>query len=124
MVVRGDSLAPIDFGGLRICDYTAGRDLGSSLAVVEVPPAGRHAEAFSKRSDKYYLVTDGEVRFVLEGETFDLRRGDFCFVRCGQRFSYANERTGPARLVLVHTPSFRLDQEAFTATIGAEAARR
>jgi mannose-6-phosphate isomerase-like protein (cupin superfamily) len=111
VIVRRDSLAPIDFGGLGIYDYTAQQDLGSSLAVIEVPPAARHAEAYSRRSDKYYLVTQGHVRFVLEGEAFDLGPGDFCHVRRGQRFSYSNERPAAAELVLVHTPGFRLEQE-------------
>ncbi|HEY4645305.1 MAG TPA: cupin domain-containing protein [Steroidobacteraceae bacterium] len=117
MIVRREALRPIDFGGLRIVDYTAERDLGSSLAVIEVPPAARHAEAWSKRSDKYYLVTQGEVRFVLDGRVHDLGEGDFCCVRCGQHFSYSNERSRMATLMLVHTPSFRLDQEVF---VGAE----
>ncbi len=113
MIVTRNSLMPIPFGGLRIYDYTATQDLGSSLAVIEVPPAAQHAVAFSKRSDKYYLVTQGEVRFVLEGSEFDLGPGDFCLVRCGQRFSYSNVRAQTALLVLVHTPKFSLENEAF-----------
>ena len=113
MIVTRKSLTPIDFDGLRILDYTAGQNLGSSLAVIEVPPATRHAEALSKRSDKYYLVIEGEVRFVLDGRACDINLGDFCFVRCGQRFSYSNAGSEMATLVLVHTPSFRLDDEVF-----------
>lgn len=113
MIVTRSSLTSADFDGLRIFDYTAGQDLGSSLAAIEIPPAARHAEAWSKRSDKYYLVIRGEVRFVLDGRACDLGPGDFCFVRCGQRFSYSNDRSEMAMLVLVHTPSFRLDDEVF-----------
>lgn len=113
MIVTRKSLRPIAFDGLRIFDYTAGHNLGSSLAVIEVPPAARHAVAFSKRSDKYYLVTKGGVRFVLEGREFDLGPGDFCFVRCGQRFSYSNDGSEMAMLVLVHTPQFSLENEVF-----------
>jgi mannose-6-phosphate isomerase-like protein (cupin superfamily) len=113
VIVTHDSLRPIAFDGLRIFDYTATQSLSSSLAVVEVPPNARHAVAFSKRSDKYYLVTKGEVRFVLEGTEFDLGVGDFCLVRCGQRFSYSNDRSEMAMLVLVHTPMFSLENEVF-----------
>ena len=113
MIVTRSSLEPIDFAGLRIFDYTAGRDLGSSLAVIEVPPGATHAVSWSKRSDKYYLVTAGELRFVLDGEARMLGAGDFCFVPRGRRFSYANEGAGVATLVLVHTPSFDLDAEVF-----------
>jgi len=116
VIVTRSSLEPFDFDGLRILDYTATRDLGSSLAVIEVPPNARHAVAFSRRSDKYYLVTQGEIRFVLEGSEVDLGPGDFCFVRCGQRFSYSNQCSETAMLVLVHTPGFRLEEEVFEAS--------
>src|SRR5262245_60905149 len=113
MFVAGNSLAPIDFGGLRIADYTAGRSLGSSLAVIDVPSGATHAEAWSKRSDKYYLVTAGTICFVLAGEERELAAGDFCFVPRGTRFRYVNPSAAPARLVLVHTPSFDLASEVF-----------
>lgn len=113
MIVRRNALQPIDFGALRIFDYSAGKDCDASLAVVEVPPQARHAEAWSKRSDKYYLVMQGELSFVVEGNASDLAAGDFCFVPHGERFSYSNDSAKTAVLVLVHTPSFRLEDEVF-----------
>jgi mannose-6-phosphate isomerase-like protein (cupin superfamily) len=107
--VRRNALQPIDFGALRIFDYSAGKNFDASVAVIEVPPKARHAEAWSKRSDKYYLVMQGELRFVVEGNASDLAAGDFCFVPHGQRFSYSNDSAKTAVLVLVHTPSFRLE---------------
>jgi hypothetical protein len=56
VLIRRSSLKPIEFGRLRIYDYTAAEQWSSSVAVVEVPPGARHSEAWSKRSDKYYLV--------------------------------------------------------------------
>jgi mannose-6-phosphate isomerase-like protein (cupin superfamily) len=106
-------MSPVDFDGLRIFDYTAGQSLGSSVAAIEVAPGARHAEAWSRRSDKYYLVSSGEVRFVLEGELHTMKAGDFCFVAKGRRFSYSNESSQLATLVLVHTPSFDLRDEVF-----------
>ena len=102
-----------DFNGLRIFDYTAGQSLGSSVAAIEVAPGARHAEAWSRRSDKYYLLSSGEIRFVLGGRPHTMRAGDFCFVRKGERFSYSNESSQSASLVLVHTPSFDLREEVF-----------
>jgi hypothetical protein len=34
-------------------------------------------------------------------------------VRVGQRFSYSNDRSETAMLVLVHTPKFSLESEVF-----------
>lgn len=113
MFVSGKALTPIDFAGLRILDYTAGHDLSASVAVIDVPAGGRHAEAWSKRSDKYYLAIAGTIRFVLDGVETELVAGDFCLVPQGAHFSYSNAAATPARLVLVHTPNFNIGQEVF-----------
>ena len=115
MIGRRRALQPIDFGGLSIFDYTGDAKLGSSLAVIEVPPGASHVEAWSRRSDKYYLVIAGQLEFSLQGEEFSLGQADFCFVQQGKRFAYANRGTSPAQLVLVHTPSFELESEVFEA---------
>jgi mannose-6-phosphate isomerase-like protein (cupin superfamily) len=113
MIVRRRATEAIAFGGLRIFDYTAGKSCSSSLAVIEVPPGVPHAKSWSTRSDKYYLVTAGSVRFVLENQITDLDTGDFCLVPQGKRFSYSNVGSSLAVLVLVHTPSFELNAEVF-----------
>jgi quercetin dioxygenase-like cupin family protein len=113
MVLSRSAVSPVDFNGLRIFDYTAGRASGSSVAAIEVEPGARHAEAWSRRSDKYYLVTSGEIRFTLDSELHVLKAGDFAFVKRGQRFSYLNQSSELATLVLVHTPSFDLSEEVF-----------
>jgi mannose-6-phosphate isomerase-like protein (cupin superfamily) len=94
-------MSPVDFHGLGIFDYTAGQSLSSSVAAVEVEPGARHAEAWSRRSDKYYVVGSGEIRFVLDGEPHTIKAGDFCFVQKGRRFSYSNESSQPSTLILV-----------------------
>lgn len=113
MIIPQSSLPPIDFDGLKIFDYSAGRDWAASIAMIEVEPERKHPEARSKRSDKYYVVTGGEITFQLDGREHLLSRGDFCFVRCGQTFAYANRGSEPAILVLVHTPPFDIDDEEF-----------
>jgi mannose-6-phosphate isomerase-like protein (cupin superfamily) len=114
MIVRKPDLAEIDFDGLRILDFTAGKqDLSSSMALIEVPAGSDHARARSRRSDKYYLVIEGTIRFVLGDKEHDLNAGDFCLVRRGETFSYRNEQAMVARLVLVHTPSFDPEAEQF-----------
>ncbi|MEW6263030.1 MAG: cupin domain-containing protein [Thermodesulfobacteriota bacterium] len=116
MFVAGGTIRPIDFGGLRIFDYTSGHDLSSSLAVIDVPPGAAHAVAWSKRSDKYYLVIEGALRFMIDDTETDLATGDFCLVRQGRRFSYSNPTSTLSRLVLVHTPNFDLSEEVFVET--------
>jgi mannose-6-phosphate isomerase-like protein (cupin superfamily) len=116
MIVRRRTLQAIEFGDLEIHDYTANsnRNLGSSLATIEVPSGAVHPQAWSKRSDKFYLVMKGEIQFSLEDEEFRLETNDFCLVEQGKRFAYRNDSGESATLLLVHTPSFDLDSEIFT----------
>jgi mannose-6-phosphate isomerase-like protein (cupin superfamily) len=111
--IRRDAVRPFDFDGLRILDYTAGRTTNSSLAIIEVPPGARHRQAWSRRSDKYYYVLAGQIRFTVHGEPQNLGSGDACLIAREQRFSYENTGSEAVRLLLVHTPSFDPAAEVF-----------
>jgi mannose-6-phosphate isomerase-like protein (cupin superfamily) len=111
LFVKRRSVKPIDFAGLEITDFTAGKEVRSSVAWIDVPSGARHAEAWSRRSDKYYVVVAGVLHFEVEGIEFNATPGDFVLVRQGERFRYRNDRREPATLVLVHTPSFDVASE-------------
>ena len=113
MIVRKDELTPIDFEGLKIFDFTGNAGLSSSIAIISAPAGSVHATAWSRRSDKYYLVIGGSIQFTLGEKEIVLKAGDFCLVRQGQSFSYKNAGPIDAQLVLVHTPSFDLASEVF-----------
>jgi mannose-6-phosphate isomerase-like protein (cupin superfamily) len=113
MIINKTSLEPFDFEGLEICDYTARRDTSSSLAEITIPSGVQHREAWSRRSDKYYYVVSGTVRFIVDGEAHQLDPGDCCIVLQGHRFSYENTTTETAKIILIHTPSFDLKSEVF-----------
>ena len=106
IIVRRDAVALIPFNGLEVFDYTAGVDASSSLALINVPLDARHPEAYSTKSDKYYYVLEGQIRFGLGSKRSELGPGDMCLVRREQRFWYENSGTTDARLLLVHTPGF------------------
>ena len=113
VIVKRASISPLNFDGLRIFDYTADQSLRASVALIEVEPGVRHKKAWSRRSDKYYLVLVGEITFVLDDVEHSLAAGDFCIVKQGHQFSYVNLSSEPATLALVHAPSFDLNQEVF-----------
>jgi mannose-6-phosphate isomerase-like protein (cupin superfamily) len=115
MIIREAAVTPFDFEGLAIRDYTAGHLTSSSFAVITAPPGAVHAEAWSRRSDKYYYVATGTVEFLSSGELHALSSGDFCLVARGEHFSYRNVSEAPATLLLFHTPSFDADSEVFVA---------
>jgi len=113
MIVRKEEISAIDFGGLSILDYTAQLAGKSSFAVIAVPPGAVHQRSWSKRSDKFYYVVDGTVDFTVDGALNTLSAGDFCIVKKGAVFAYGNTSRKLASLILVHTPSFKLDEEVF-----------
>ena len=113
MKISKKSLTPIDFEGLKIFDYTAEKEISSSLAEIIVPPRGKHRKAFSKKSDKYYYIVSGHIQFTVDNEIYDLSTGDVCIIAKGQRFCYVNNNNEEAKLILVHTPSFDIEAEVF-----------
>jgi mannose-6-phosphate isomerase-like protein (cupin superfamily) len=113
MKIARSTLEPFDFEGLGIVDYTAGRDLSSSVAEVIVAAGVRHRRAWSTSSDKYYLVLEGLLTFEVDGQFFKLEAGDCCIVRQGTHFSYRNTSNATARTLLMHTPRFDLEAERF-----------
>ena len=113
MIIRQAAVTPFDFDGLAIRDYTAGHRTTSSFAAITVPPGSVHAEAWSRRSDKYYYVATGDIEFLSSGELHALSSGDFCLVPQGEHFSYRNVSETSATLLLFHTPSFDADSEVF-----------
>ena len=113
MYIQRSNIDPIDFGGLKIFDFTANTKMSSSIAEIRVPPGGSHTVSWSVRSDKYYYVICGVLSFVEEGEKYELSPGDISIIKKGQKFSYSNNTDNDVKLLLVHTPSFRLDYEKF-----------
>jgi len=113
MIVRKGQASKIDFDGLNILDYTSGINELSSFATIEVPQNVKHKVSWSKKSDKYYYVMKGEIKFTIDAETIVLEQGDFCIIKKGSKFCYQNESDRVAILILVHTPDFDLNEEVF-----------
>jgi mannose-6-phosphate isomerase-like protein (cupin superfamily) len=113
MLIRHEDLKPLEFDELKIIDYTAGHDTNSSFAEITVPPGISHKLSWSNRSDKYYYIIQGDVSFTINDESYNLLPGDVCIIPKGARFKYSNTGTKDVKLILVHTPSFKLECEVF-----------
>jgi len=113
MIIKHETIDPIEFDKLKIIDYTADQDSSSSFAEITVPVGVSHKFSWSNRSDKYYYVVEGNVIFTVNGESNDLSPGDVCIIHKGERFSYKNTGSNDVKLILVHTPNFKLECEVF-----------
>ncbi len=77
MIIRKTELTSFDFSGLEIFDYTAKGNEKSSFAIIKVKPDVKHQLSWSKRSDKYYYVINGNIEFSINDENITLHEGDF-----------------------------------------------
>jgi quercetin dioxygenase-like cupin family protein len=72
----------------------------SVAAPGEGPPLHRHP-----REDECIYVLEGDLRFILEGETRVAAAGSFVFIPRGTSHTWQNASGGPARLLAVFTPA-------------------
>lgn len=113
MFIKHEEVEPFEFNGLQILDYTTGEEFSSSIAEIVVPTGISHKLSWSNRSDKYYYVVEGKVSFTVNDETKIISSADVCIVPKGDRFRYKNVGSSEAKLVLIHTPNFKLEGEEF-----------
>ncbi len=113
MIIKKENIEKIDFDGLNILDYTSNCDEKSSFAIVKVPPNIGHKLSWSKRSDKYYYIIEGEIKFNINQNEYKLKTGDFCIIKKGDKFKYKNNSKNNVILALIHTPNFDLNEEVF-----------
>jgi len=74
--------------------------LENSIAPGEGPPLHVHAE-----EDEAWYVLEGELRFSLDGESAAAPAGSFVFVPRGSPHCFQNVGDGPARILVLFTPS-------------------
>jgi quercetin dioxygenase-like cupin family protein len=65
-----------------------------------MPPAHRHAG-----NDEAYFVLEGDVTFVLEGQTTVGGRETFVLVPAGVGHTFGNASDQPVRLLVMHAPA-------------------
>ena len=113
MIIKENEVEQFDFDGLKIKDYTEKLNENSSFATISVLPKISHKLSWSKRSNKYYYIIAGKINFIVNGKEYVLSNGDLCVIKKGDKFKYRNDSNRIVKLILVHTPNFKLDQEVF-----------
>lgn len=106
MLIKSSASLPFDWQGLTIQDLTADVPTRTSLARISVAPGAAHPLAWSRRAEKFYLLSAGQLHFYCEGALHLLEAGDLFVVPQGQRFAYANRTNRPVELLLAHTPRY------------------
>lgn len=98
--IQGPVGGPLTF--LARGEQTGGRltALENEIAPGEGPPLHRHAH-----EDESWLVIEGELRFRIGDEISAAPAGTFVFVPRGVAHCFQNVGSGPARILVVFTPS-------------------
>ena len=95
--------------GLKGWAYNLQEDFeNASAAYFEV--TGSHGKTTTTRSDRIYLVLEGEGEFVIDGEATEVSKDDVVIVPKNTPYDYT-AKNGMMKLFLVHTPSFNPDFE-------------
>ncbi len=90
--------------------YTAkvgGEETGGAFALAEAktPPGGGPPPHIHYREDEVLYVLEGELDFMVEGETVKARAGSFLYIPRGTLHTYRNVGSGPARYLGMVTPA-------------------
>jgi mannose-6-phosphate isomerase-like protein (cupin superfamily) len=90
--------------------YTAkagSEETGGAFALAEATtsPGGGPPPHIHHREDEAFYVLEGELEFMVEGETIKAGAGSFLYVPRGTLHTYRNVGTGPARYLGMVTPA-------------------
>jgi quercetin dioxygenase-like cupin family protein len=107
--------------GTELSIKAAERETGGAYSLIEagVPQGGlgplphRHLDR-----EESFFVLEGEIDFRVGDDTIRGTRGSFLLVPRGVVHTFSNAGSAPARILLVHSPSF----EGYFAELGALAA--
>jgi quercetin dioxygenase-like cupin family protein len=92
-------------GPKRVATVKVGRDEIATIEF-ELEPGfeGPDPHAHRDHIDSFYVL-DGEVTFLMDGETVRLGAGSFVAAPLGVEHAFSNPGPGPARVLNVHAPS-------------------
>ena len=98
--VQGPVGGPLEFKARG--DRTGGRltAIENTIPPGEGPPLHTHAA-----EDEFWFVIEGDLRFRLGDETSEAPQGSFVFVPRGTPHAFVNVGAGPARILVMFTPS-------------------
>jgi quercetin dioxygenase-like cupin family protein len=84
-----------------------GEDTGGAFTMVDsvVPPGRGSGMHRHRRTNEAIYVLEGELTFLAGERTMHATRGSFVYVPCGVVHEFENQGVGPARMLVVISPS-------------------
>lgn len=113
MIIKSAEIRSIKWEGLSITDFTSNLDTQSSLAKIVISSGNKHKISWSKVSEKFYFVLSGQLHFMVDNRDYVINSGDLCVVPVNTRFAYMNKSNNPVEILLIHSPTFNIENEVF-----------
>jgi len=101
----------LEFGwdGLKAWAYNSKEDFSrASAAYFEV--TGSHGKTKTSKSDRIYLVLEGQGEFIINDKAISVQKSDVIIVPKNTPYDYKATK-GTLKLFLVHSPAFDPDAE-------------
>lgn len=93
--------------GILVTLKVSGNETGGVFALLEdlIPPGspGPYPH-YHTREDEFWLVTEGELTWIVEGKEFSAPKGSFIHHRRGVLHGFENRSGKYARMVAMYTP--------------------
>lgn len=100
-IIRKKELNKSDYGVIKVIEYiTKNNNKNFSLALIELN--GKNRKIKNELSDAFYFVIEGDGKFFLNGEEYQVGEGDLVCIPKGT--SYFDE--GKLKMVSIATPPF------------------
>jgi mannose-6-phosphate isomerase-like protein (cupin superfamily) len=84
-------------------EETGARNIDVHINIIDVD-SGPGPYHFHEHAENVYIVLEGEIEAVVEGERHILRKDDVAFIPPGLRHSAGNAGTTPARAIEIYAP--------------------
>jgi mannose-6-phosphate isomerase-like protein (cupin superfamily) len=84
-------------------EETGARNIDVHINVINVD-SGPGPYHFHEHAENVYIVLEGEIEAIVEGERHVLRKDDVAFIPPGLRHSAGNAGTVPARAIEIYAP--------------------
>ena len=105
-IVRAGERKPLNVLGMPLTMLCEASDTNGSWSLFEEEvPLGMGPPPHRHDWDEAYYILDGEIDFVIEGDTVTSKRGDFNYLPRGTIHGFKGSSDSPARVLIFAAPA-------------------
>jgi mannose-6-phosphate isomerase-like protein (cupin superfamily) len=109
---RYADVTPFAFADIELRELTPTAFEGASFAEVVLPIGVDRPSRENAKDHRMYVGLQGDIEFVVDGETFHLTPGDVVHIDKGETYGFHNGGYEIGRLLLIRVPGPELPESA------------